>query len=81
MEREKVITIGPRYAVRLDDLAADHRLSVKCRACGHSAGMDPATLRCRFPAYTRLIVIEKKLRCQACGNDEGNVLKVERIGA
>jgi hypothetical protein len=57
----------PRYAFRLEDLRAFHLVRVSCHACAHKAVIAPATLLQRRPGYTRLMSLERQLRCRKCG--------------
>ena len=57
----------PRYAFRLDDLRAFHLVRASCHACGHKAILPNATLLQDRPGYTRLMSLERQLRCQKCG--------------
>jgi hypothetical protein len=73
---EQSKNIPPRYAVRLDDLRPWHVIVATCRACGKRAHVNAAILRRGRPAYTRLLDLERKLRCSSCGNRQGNSLTV-----
>lgn len=79
MEHLKNISIGPRYAVRLEDLGTWDRFEASCLACRHKKVLHPDIFRRRWPGYTRVIELEKKLRCESCGNREGNSLKIGRL--
>jgi hypothetical protein len=60
-------TVPPRYAFRLEDLRAFHLVMASCRACAHKALIPNATLTRGRPGYTRLMELERKLRCRKCG--------------
>ena len=79
MEQFRNITLGPRYAVRLEDIKDGHCFRGRCLACAHEKIVTPDTLRGSFPEYTRIIEIEKKLKCEACGNGTGNILTVGQL--
>lgn len=79
MERIENVTLGPLYSVRLEDLRRFHRLEANCAACGRRTVIDPALLKAELPGYTRIIDLERKLRCQGCGNREFNTLRVGRL--
>ena len=57
----------PRYAFRLEDLRAFHLVRAVCHACAHTAIIPNATLQQGRPNYTRLVSLEKQLRCRNCG--------------
>ncbi len=68
--------IGPRYAIRLADLRDWHVIGVICEGCRHRARVPPKLLTAGRPGHTRLIDLERKLVCSACGNRHGNRLSV-----
>jgi hypothetical protein len=74
VERSK--NIPPRYAIRLDDLRAWHVVFATCAACGKRTHIDARLLQHGRPPYTRLLDLERKLRCSSCGNHQGNTLSV-----
>ena len=57
----------PRYAFRLEDLRAFHLVRASCHACGHKAIVPNITLVQGRPGYTRLMELERQLRCRNCG--------------
>jgi hypothetical protein len=57
----------PRYAFRLEDLRVFHFVRASCQACGHKAIISNAALLQGRPGYTRLMALERQLRCQRCG--------------
>ena len=57
----------PRYAFRLEDLRVFHLVRASCHACGHKAIIPNATLLQGRPGYTRLMSLERQLRCRKCG--------------
>jgi hypothetical protein len=65
--------IPPRYAIRLDDLRAWHMIFA---TCGKRTHIDARLLQHGRPPYTRLLDLERKLRCSSCGNHQGNTLSV-----
>ena len=69
---EQNANIGPRYAVRLQDLRNWHILTAVCGMCRHRTQMRLWQLTAGQPAHARLIDIEARLRCQRCGNRAGN---------
>ncbi|MGP1253407.1 hypothetical protein ABWI00_04720 [Algihabitans albus] len=79
MEQIENIRLGPKYAIRLRDLADWHRFQATCLRCRHTSIVDPATLRRRWDEYTRIVDLEPKLRCRACGNRSGNSLSVGQL--
>jgi hypothetical protein len=74
VERSK--NIPPRYAIRLDDLRAWHVIFATCAACRRRTHIDARLLQHGRPPYTRLLDLERKLRCGSCGNRQGNTLSV-----
>jgi DNA-directed RNA polymerase subunit RPC12/RpoP len=69
--------VPPRYAFRLEDLRAFHLVRVSCHACGRKATIPNATLLQGRPGYTRLISLERQLRCRKCGTKGKASLDVE----
>jgi hypothetical protein len=59
--------VPPRYAFRLEDLRVFHFVRASCHACGHKAIIPNAALLQGRPGYTRLMALERQLRCQRCG--------------
>jgi ribosomal protein L37E len=66
----------PHYAIRLDDLRAWHVIFATCAACGKRTHFDARLLQHGRPLFTRLLDLERKLRCSSCGNRRGNTLSV-----
>ena len=79
MEQIRNTPIGPRYALRLEEMGRWHRIEALCSKCRNRQVLKPAMLQGRFPGYTRIIDLEKKLRCTACGNRAGNTLQIGRV--
>ena len=67
----------PRYDFRLEDLRVFHLVLASCRACGHKAILSNAALQHGRPNYTRLVDLERQLRCQKCGARGKASLEVE----
>jgi hypothetical protein len=59
--------VPPRYAVRLEDLRVFHQVRANCHACGHTAIIPNAALLKGRSGYTRLMSVERQLRCRKCG--------------
>jgi len=57
----------PRYAFRLEDLRVFHQVRVNCHACGRKTNHSQCMLLQGRPGYTRLMSLERQLRCQRCG--------------
>ena len=57
----------PRSAFRLEDLRVFHLVRASCRACGHKAVIANTALLQGRPGYTRLMALERQLRCRKCG--------------
>jgi hypothetical protein len=71
--------LGPRYGVRLGDLRPWHVLRVTCLACGRVESVDPKHLARRRAASTRLVDIEHRFRCRACGVRGGVSWQIFRL--
>jgi hypothetical protein len=69
--------VPPRYAFRLEDLRTFHLVRASCHACGHKAIIPNATLLHGRPGYTRLMALERQLRCRNCGARGKASLEVE----
>jgi hypothetical protein len=73
---EQIKDIPPRHAIPLDDLRAWHVIFATCAACGRRTHIGAALLQHGRPPYTRLLDLERKLRCGSCGNRQGCTLTV-----
>jgi hypothetical protein len=51
----------------LEDLRVFHLVRASCHACGHKAVVPNAALLQGRPGYTRLMSLERQLRCRNCG--------------
>jgi hypothetical protein len=60
-------TAPPRQAFRLEDLRAFHLVPASCHGCAHKAVIPHAKLLQGRPGYTRLMSLERQLRCRNCG--------------
>jgi hypothetical protein len=69
--------VPPRYAFRLEHLRVFHQVRASCHACRHKAIVPNATLLQGRPGYTRLMSLERHLRCQKCGARGKALLEVE----
>ena len=56
----------------LGELAEWYELLASCRACQHVKHIDRYALARRFGKSMRIAGIGSQLRCQKCGNREGN---------
>jgi hypothetical protein len=74
---EQARAVPPRYAFRLEDLRVFHLVRASCHACGHKAVISNATLLQGRPGYTRLMSLERQLRCRKCGARGKAALDVE----
>jgi hypothetical protein len=52
---------------RLEDLRVFHLVRASCHACGHKEVIPHAALLHGRPLYTRLMSLERQLRCRKCG--------------
>jgi hypothetical protein len=57
----------PRYAFCLEDLRVFHLVRANCHACGHKAVIPNVALLQGRPGYTRLMALERHLRCRKYG--------------
>jgi hypothetical protein len=69
--------VPPRYAFRLEDLRVFHLVRARCHACGRKGIIPNVTLLRGRPGYTRLISLERQLRCRKCGTRGKASLDVE----
>jgi DNA-directed RNA polymerase subunit RPC12/RpoP len=69
--------VPPRYAFRLEDLRVFQLVRASCHACGHKAIVPNAMLLQGRPGYTRLMSLERELRCGKCGAGGKASLEVE----
>jgi hypothetical protein len=56
--------VPPRYDFRLEDLRVFHLVRANCHACAHNAIVSNAMLLQGRPGYTRLMSLERQLRCR-----------------
>jgi hypothetical protein len=70
-------TAPPRYAFRLEDLRVFHLVRARCHACGHKDVISNASLLQGRPGYTRLMALERQLRCRKCATRGKASLDVE----
>jgi rubredoxin len=73
---EQTRNTPPRYAVRLSDLRAWHIIVAACPVCGRRTRISVGRLQQGRPPYTKLVDLERKLRCGSCGNEQDNSLTV-----
>jgi hypothetical protein len=71
------VTVPPRYAFRLEDLRVFHLVRASCHACAHKVIIPNALLLPGRPGYTRLVSLERQLRCRKCGARGKASLEVE----
>jgi hypothetical protein len=64
---EQADAVPPPFAFRLEDLRVFHLVRASCYACGHKAVISNASLLQGRPGYTRLVALERQLRCRKCG--------------
>jgi len=65
--------IVPLYAARVENLRPGTFVGVICDACGHSAHVASETIQDRLPGSEPIKYLDKKLRCDSCG-ERGNVI-------
>ena len=71
--------LGPKYAVRLGDLRPWHVLGITCFSCRHTATVSPAPLMRRFGEHQCIAELEDRFACTACGNRDGNSVKIYKL--
>jgi hypothetical protein len=69
--------VPPRYVFRLEDLRVFHQVRASCHACAHKAIIPNSALQQGRPNYTRLVSLERQLRCCNCGARGKGSLEVE----
>jgi hypothetical protein len=69
--------VPPRYDFRLEDLRSFHLVRASCHACAHKVVIPNAVLEQGRPGFTRLIDLERQLRCRRCGARGKATLDVE----
>lgn len=60
-------------------LADWHVLDLKCGACGHRGKLYWSRVRARVAPGTRMGDLERRFRCKACGNRQGNQLSIGKL--
>jgi hypothetical protein len=65
--RNSIPPLGPLDAIRLGDLLPGDMVTAVCGKRSHQAGVPIASLQGRRPGYTRLLDLERRLRCTGCG--------------
>lgn len=65
-----------RYAIKLADLRDWHVTTVNCPTCGIKGRVHATALSHGRPDHTRLMDLERKLRCTSCGNRQNNRILV-----
>lgn len=69
---------APRYAIRLEDLCAWHRIEAAYFHCNRKRMLKLSAIVRGRPPSTRLVDLEGKLRCKRCGRLGDHVLTVGR---
>jgi hypothetical protein len=69
--------VPPRYDFRLEDLRSFHLVRASCHACAHKALIPNSVLQQARAGYTRLVDLERQLRCRRCGASGKASLDVE----
>jgi len=62
----KFVTLKPAYELRLEDLREWHVLAVTCDKCGAKGVITPAQLSRKNKSYMRIVLLQKKFRCNDC---------------
>ena len=63
----------PLYIARVIDLRIGNSVAVRCRACGHVAGLPVAKLREKLPRNGFVKHLGPQFRCQICGHKGAEV--------
>lgn len=61
------VILGPKYAVRLEELTGADVFVVECHECRRVWRVPPHKLHLRWPAHVRLLNVGAYLRCRPCG--------------
>lgn len=72
------VILGPRYAIRLEDLGATDAIDAECMGCGKRWRIAPHRLHDRYHAYMRIRQIAKEMRCAVCDGDSSISWKIVR---
>jgi DNA-directed RNA polymerase subunit RPC12/RpoP len=65
------VILGPRYALRLDDLQATDAVEIDCPSCRRRALVATHRLHDRFSGFERMTQICRRMRCRRCGSAGG----------
>jgi hypothetical protein len=71
--------VGPKYAIRVADLRDWHVITAQCFRCGHQSRLKADFLAWERAPFTKLVDLERKLRCIQCGNRTDNTLSVRMM--
>ena len=66
------LVLGLRFKITVADLEASDLMVLRCSACGWGCRVAPHVLIDRYRVTTRLIDLERDLRCRRCGG-RGNL--------
>ena len=69
-------SLGPRHVLRLPNLRGRGDLLAVCGACDHRTPIWLWQLVKGCSERQRLVDVEAKLRCQRCGNRDGNRVRI-----
>ncbi|MBA3324283.1 MAG: hypothetical protein H0T41_03070 [Rhodobacteraceae bacterium] len=72
------VILGPRYAVRLEQLLGSDAVDATCMLCRRSWLIAPHRLHERFLPHQRMVDIGKAMRCTECGSGHAMVWHVVR---
>jgi hypothetical protein len=78
-EQEKDTGLPPRYAIRLEDLRAWHRIEAACFHCNRKRVLELSAIMRGCSGDARLVDSERKLRCTRCGRRGDHVLMVGMV--
>jgi hypothetical protein len=75
----KFVTLKPAYELRLEDLREWHVLVVACENCGSKGVITPAQLLKKNMPYMRIVLLQKKFRCNHCRMRGASGWKVAKL--
>jgi hypothetical protein len=72
----KTITLGPRYALRVEDIRPGLALRIQCLPCGHVGTVAADVLRAKHPPSERVKLVADRFRCLSCGSGGAGVMSL-----
>lgn len=65
----KTVTLGPAYAVRLEDLLVTDYLLTRCLNCGKEWHVAPHQMYLKYPGFTKIKDMMFFFNCRNCGSE------------